>query len=183
MQPVSQDTHTLGARAPRPATSRTIGKLCRRNLLFAATLVSTLSAIGCSTTDDSPDVVFLGSDDSENLALPFSEAVRVGNLLFLSGQVGNLPGTKQLVPGGIAEQTHQTLRNMATILKRHGSSLDHVVKCTVFIADIDEWPAMNEVYKTYFGLRPPARSALGANGLALGARLEIECIAVMPPGN
>jgi reactive intermediate/imine deaminase len=130
---------------------------------------------------DSPDIVFLGSDDSASLALPFSEAVRVGDLLFLSGQIGNLPGTMQLVPGGIVAQTHQTLRNIAAVLERHGSSLDRVVKCTVFIADIAEWPAMNEVYKTYFDASPPARSALGANGLALGALLEIECIAVLAP--
>jgi reactive intermediate/imine deaminase len=110
--------------------------------------------------------------------LPFSEAVRSGDLLFVSGQIGNEPGTMQLVPGGIAAETRQTLENMRAILERHGSGLDRVVKCTVFLADIGEWPAMNEVYRTFFPARPPARSAVAGSGLALGARVEIECIAV-----
>jgi reactive intermediate/imine deaminase len=110
--------------------------------------------------------------------LPFSEAVRSGDLLFVSGQIGNEPGTMQLVPGGIAAETRQTLENMQAILERHGSGLDRVVKCTVFLADIGEWPAMNEVYRTFFSDRPPARSAVAGSGLALGARVEIECIAV-----
>ena len=113
------------------------------------------------------------------LDLPFSEAVRVGQTLYLSGQLGNVPGTLDLVPGGVGPETEQTLNNIKAVLERHGSRLDRVVKCTVFMADIGEWSAMNEVYVTFFGANPPARSALGANGLALGARLEIECIAVV----
>lgn len=89
--------------------------------------VAALILAGCSTPGGPTEIEFLGSADSESLALPFSEAVRVGDLLFLSGQVGNVPGTKRLVPGGIAEQTHQVLRNMAAILERHGSSLERVV--------------------------------------------------------
>lgn len=112
-----------------------------------------------------------------DLELPFSDAVRVGDMLYLSGQVGNLPGTNQLVEGGIAGETRQTMENIKASLERYGSSLDEVVKCTVFLADIAEWGAMNEVYKTYFPNDPPARSALGASGLALGARVEIECLA------
>jgi reactive intermediate/imine deaminase len=113
--------------------------------------------------------------------LPFSEAVRVGDLLLLSGQLGNRPGTLQLVPGGIAAQTRQTLDNVAAILARRGASLADVVKCTVMLADMAEWPAMNEVYVSYFPPDAlPARSALGVNGLALGARVEIECVAVLP---
>lgn len=113
------------------------------------------------------------------LNLPFSDAVRVGEMLYLSGQVGNLPGTLQLADGGIAGETRQTMENIKASLERHGSSLDEVVKCTVFLADIGEWGAMNEVYRTYFPTNPPARSALGASGLALGARVEIECLAAM----
>jgi reactive intermediate/imine deaminase len=110
--------------------------------------------------------------------LPFSEAVRVGETLYVSGQLGNAPGTLQLVPGGIAAEARQTLENMKAVLERHGSSMDHVVKCTVFLADMKEWPAFNEVYVKYFTKHLPARSALGASGLALGARVEMECIAV-----
>lgn len=110
--------------------------------------------------------------------LPFSPAVRVGNLLFLSGQIGNLPGTRQLVPGGIAAETRQTLENIRHVLEAAGSNLGRVVKCTVFLADIADYGAMNEVYATFFPTDPPARSTVAGSGLALGARVEIECIAL-----
>lgn len=126
-------------------------------------------------------VEHLNDPAMESLGLPFSEAVRVGDLLFLSGQIGNLPGTLELAPGGIEGETRQTLENIKATLERHGSSLDRVVKCTVFLADIAEWPRLNEVYRTYFPDRPPARSAVAGSGLALGARVEIECIAVVGP--
>ena len=113
-------------------------------------------------------------------ALPFSEAVRVGHMLYLSGQLGT-DGTGKLVPGGIGPETRQALENIRTILERHGSSLDEVVKCTVMLADIDEWAAMNQVYLTYFSSHKPARSAFGTSGLALGARLELECMAALEP--
>ena len=116
-----------------------------------------------------------GSDGS----LPFSDAVRAGDLLFLSGKIGIDPTTGKLVSGGIADETRQTMDSIKSTLERIGSSMDRVVKCTVFLADIADWPAMNEVYRTYFK-KPPARSALGASGLALDARVEIECVAVMP---
>ena len=108
---------------------------------------------------------------------PFSPAVRVGDVLYLSGQIGT-DSTGRLVPGGIAAEARQTMENIRDVLARTGSSLDRVVKCTVMMADMAEWPAMNAVYATYFPRNKPARSALGANGLALGARVEIECIAV-----
>lgn len=111
-------------------------------------------------------------------AYPFSPAVRVGNILYLSGQIGT-DSTDKLVPGGIGPETKQTLENIKDVLARTGSSMERVVKCTVMMADMKEWPAMNEVYKTYFPLAKPARSAFGATALALGARTEIECIAVM----
>lgn len=110
---------------------------------------------------------------------PFSKAVRVGHMLYLSGDLGIPPGTRQLVEGGIGPETRQTLENIKATLAANGSSLSEVVKCTVFLADINEWAAMNEVYKTYFPENPPARSALGTSGLALGARTEIECIATV----
>ena len=122
-----------------------------------------------------PEVEYLSSGSS---SLPFSEAVRVGNMLYLSGKIGSVPG-EGLVEGGIQPETRQVMENIKAVLERHGSSMERVVKCTVFLADIAEWGQMNEVYKTYFPTNPPARSALGASGLAAGARVEIECIATL----
>ena len=113
------------------------------------------------------------------MQLPFSDAVRVGNMLYLSGKIGNIPGTSELAEGGIQGETRQTLENIKATLEKYGSSMSEVVKCTVFLADIEEWGAMNEVYITYFPVNPPARSALGASGLALDSRVEIECLAAM----
>ena len=112
--------------------------------------------------------------------LPFSEAVRVGNMLYLSGQLGT-DSTGRLVAGGIRAETRQALTNITTILERHGSSVDQVVKCTAMLADIGEWAVMNEVYLTFFRSHRPARSAFGTSGLALGARLELECMAALEP--
>jgi 2-iminobutanoate/2-iminopropanoate deaminase len=110
--------------------------------------------------------------------LPFSTAVRVGDMLYLSGQIGTLPGTRDLAPGGVAGEARQTLENIKTVLEYAGSSMDRVVKCTVFLVDIEDYAAVNEVYATYFPVDPPARSALAATGLALGSQVEIECLAL-----
>lgn len=120
-------------------------------------------------------VEFLTSEGMQGL--PFSEAVRAGDLLFLSGKLGT-DASGQVVPGGIAAETRQTMENIKAALERYGSSLDRVVKATVMLADMAEWAEMNSVYVTYFKGRLPARSAMGVNGLARGARVEIECIAV-----
>jgi 2-iminobutanoate/2-iminopropanoate deaminase len=111
--------------------------------------------------------------------LPFSSAVRVDDVLFLSGQIGVQPGSRELVPGGIAEETRQTMENIKAVLEYAGSSLDRVVKCTVFLADMADYALMNSVYASFFPTDPPARSALGTNGLALGAAVEIECLALV----
>ncbi len=108
---------------------------------------------------------------------PFSPAVRVNGFLYLSGQIGT-DSSGAIVPGGIQAETRQVMENIGAVLRRSGSSFDRVVKCTVFMADMKEWGAMNEVYVTFFAAdKRPARSALGANGLALDAKVEIECIA------
>ncbi|MFN8007007.1 MAG: Rid family detoxifying hydrolase [Terriglobia bacterium] len=133
-----------------------------------------------SFSAEKPEVVYLNSPANQALGLPFSEAVRVGNMLYLAGQVGNTPGKLELVPGGIRAEAKQVMENMKAILERNGSSLDHVVKCTVFLADMKEWPTFNEIYRSYFSSHFPARSSLGTTGLALGARVEIECIAIVP---
>jgi reactive intermediate/imine deaminase len=125
-------------------------------------------------------VEFLNSGKVLPTNLPFSEAVRVGDTLYLSGQIGVLPGSMKLVPGGLEAEARQTLENIRTTLQAHGLGLGNVVKCTVMLADIAEWAAFNEIYKRFFTAPYPARSALGANGLALGARVEVECIAAYP---
>ena len=122
---------------------------------------------------------FLNSGRVLPATLAFSEAVRHGDTLYLSGQVGIAPGTMTLVSGGIREETRQAMENIKTTLEAHGCSLASVIKCTVMLADIAEWSAFNEVYVSYFSRPYPARSALGASGLALGARVEIECIAAV----
>lgn len=146
-----------------------------KRLLF---LIPALVLSGCEVTvDKSPDVAYLNMPGMEGRDLPFSSAVKVDDTLYLSGNLGNIPGTLDLAEGGIQGETRQTMENISAVLEQFGSSMDNVVKCTVFLADMAEWGAMNEVYKTFFK-NPPARSALGASGLALGARVEIECIAV-----
>lgn len=118
---------------------------------------------------------YLTSEQTRSLNLPFSDAVRVGDMLYLSGQLGNTPGTTQLVPGGIQGESRQAMENIKAILERNGSSLDQIVKCTVMIADIAEWPKFNEVYVTYFPGHKPARSAFAAAGIAFNGRVEVEC--------
>ena len=118
------------------------------------------------------------SAQNDQSDLPFSKIVKVGNILYLSGDLGVKPGTIELVPGGIGPETRQTMENIQATLKANGSGMDKVIKCLVMLADINEWAAMNEVYVTFFDT-PPARSALGASGLALDARMEIECIGVI----
>jgi len=134
---------------------------------------------GCEVAvETETEIEWLKAPGMEDMDLPFSTAVRVDNLLFLSGALGYDREKGGLVEGGIQAETRKTLENISQTLETFGSSMDKVVKCTVFLADISEWGAMNEVYTTFFPNKP-ARSALGASGLALNARTEIECIAVV----
>ena len=114
----------------------------------------------------------------DSLKLPFSEAVRVGSMLYLSGAMG-IDDAGTLVPGGIETETRRALENIRSVLERHGSSMDRVIKCTVMLADMQEWAAMNRVYVDHFSKDLPARSAFGVSGLALGGRVEIECVATV----
>jgi 2-iminobutanoate/2-iminopropanoate deaminase len=121
-------------------------------------------------------VDFISSHGTKAAGLPFSDAVRVGDILYLSGQLGTLHGKVELAPGGIEGQTRQMMENIARILTTNNRSFDDVFKCTVMLADMNQWASFNNVYVTYF--RPhrlPARSAFGAKGLALGAAVEMEC--------
>ena len=128
---------------------------------------------GCASAHRAPE--FLASTGGP--VRPFSPAVRTNGVLYLSGQIGT-DSTGRVVRGGVQAETRQTMENIRAVLSRAGSSMDRVVKCTVFMADMREWSAMNEIYVTFFdAARRPARSAMGASGLALDARVEIECIA------
>lgn len=174
-----------------PLENRTVKRFCLQRpvvlTVFPLPPLLCLFVLGCQhaeprvtgTETEKPDVQYLTSPATEDLGLPFSEAVRVGNMLYLSGQIGTLPGTTEVVPGGIQAETRQTMENIKKVLEANGSSLDRVVKVTVMLADIEEWPALNEVYVDYFPGPKPARSAFAGSGLALNARCEIEVIATV----
>jgi 2-iminobutanoate/2-iminopropanoate deaminase len=110
---------------------------------------------------------------------PYSQAIRIGDLVFTAGQIGLEPASGAIEGRTIEEQTHQVLRNLKAVLEAAGSGLDRVVKTTVFLADIKDFKAMNTVYATYFPAAPPARSAVQAAALPLGAMVEIEAIALV----
>lgn len=150
-----------------------------RKILLLVAMSGCFAHVPAAMAEQPATIQFLNSGKVVPTNLPFSEAVRVGNMLYLSGQVGIMPGTLKLVPGGLKEETRQTMENIKTSLEAHGYTMRDIVKCTVMLADISEWAAFNEVYRTFFAGRYPARSALGANGLALGARVEVECIAAV----
>ncbi len=113
-----------------------------------------------------------------NPKLPFCEAVRVGDVLYLSGQIGCPPDDPTyVVSGGIEAETRQALENVRGVLARHGVGPERVFKCLVMLADMKEWAEMNRAYARFFGEHRPARSSFATKGLALGARVEIECVA------
>ena len=114
----------------------------------------------------------------------FSLAIRSGDFIFLSGQLGAAPDSDppRVVEGGIEAETRQTFENIVAVLDAAGATLEDIIKCTVFLADIDDYAAFNAVYIEYFPRDPPARAALAASGLALGALVELDCIAVAPEG-
>jgi 2-iminobutanoate/2-iminopropanoate deaminase len=121
-------------------------------------------------------IEFYTSPQAAAAKLPFSQAVRVGDVVYLSGVLGYVPGTLRVVPGGIEAETRQTMENIGAVLKANGLTFDDVFKCTVMLADMGKWGDFNKVYLTYFKPdRLPARSAFGASSLALGAQVEVEC--------
>ena len=121
---------------------------------------------------------FITSPAAKAMNLPFSQAVSVGDILYLSGALGNVPGKLELVPGGIEAQARQTMENIGAVLKDNGLAFDNVFKCTIMLADMKQWADFNKVYVSYFKPeRMPARSAFGTNGLAIGALVEVECMA------
>ena len=165
-------------RARRPGSER----ITRRPLGSTALLIA-VAAAGCvastsvTPTPPPPAAVHAPSEGG----LPFSPVVRVGPMLYLSGQIGTTSMTPPtLVAGGIEAETRQTLENIKAVLAKNGATMDDIVKCTVMMADMREWPAMNTVYASYFPSHKPARSSFATAGLALGARVEIECLGYRP---
>lgn len=119
---------------------------------------------------------FRSSPATRAAGLPFSDAVKVGDVLYLSGHVGNLPGKLELAPGGIEAETRQMMDNIWRTLAANGLALEDVFKCTVMLADMKDFWTFNKIYMTYFNPdRLPARTGFGVAGLALGARVEMEC--------
>jgi 2-iminobutanoate/2-iminopropanoate deaminase len=137
--------------------------------------------MSCNTDTIKPvnTIVFHKTHEPKKSTAPFSDAVQVGNLFFLSGQVGMDHSVRKLVSGGIQPETRQTLENIKAVLEYHGMNMKDVVKCTVILADIEDFSVFNEIYKTYFPQKP-ARTTFAAKRLAVDAKIEIECIAVKP---
>ena len=146
-----------------------------RNSLFMAAAAAA-AALLAACASGRPTAEYLAAAGGP--PRPFSPAVRANGFIYLAGQVGT-DSSGKVVAGGIKAETRQTMENIRGVLVRSGSSFERVVKCTAFLADMGEWGAMNDVYVTFFPAdKLPARSAMGVNGLALGARVEIECIAI-----
>lgn len=139
--------------------------------------LAALFSLGMTAQSLAAEVTFHGQQQGTGTPLPFSEAVQVDGTLYLSGQLGLDPKTRKLVDGGIRPETKQTMENIKSILAKHGYTMNDVVKCLVMLADIKEWSTFNEEYMPFFTEHFPARSAFAASGLALNARVEVECIA------
>ncbi len=141
----------------------------RKSSLYAAVLVAMLPVAA------SAQITHIG----QAAGRPFSHAVKAGDTIYLSGQIG---ATAAGLAKGFDAQAHQAMRNLRDVLAKQNLTMDSIVKCTIFLGDMSKWAAFNDIYKSYFkdGVYP-ARSALGVNGLALGAELEVECIAYQGP--
>lgn len=121
----------------------------------------------------------ISTDKAPAAAGPYSQAVRVNNSIFTAGQIAIDPATGKLIEGNIAAQTRQVLKNLSAVLEAAGSSLERVVKTTVFLASLDDFAAMNQVYAEFFPTNPPARSTVEVARLPLGALVEIDAVAVI----
>ena len=149
-----------------------------KTICYAGALLLMFTA--CQNQPHETEIEHYQSEEMASLGLPFSDAVRVDNMLYLSGVIGMPPGKMELVEGGLEAEAKQIMENIKKVLEANGSSMDNAVKFTVFIDDISRWSDFNKVYVEYFPGKKPARSAFGAEGLALGAAVEVECIAVIP---
>ena len=140
------------------------------------TILAACQSVAPAPASETTDIRFVATEAIKKAGFPLSNFIEADGWLFLSGMLGTQPG-KGLVEGGIEAETRQTMINIKDTLAQEGLGMENVVKCTVMLADIAEWPAFNGVYKEFFEENYPARSAFAASGLALNARVEVECIA------
>lgn len=150
-------------------------------LLAALSFAACASFPGAAAQETAPEMEHV-SGVVFPAGVPFSEAVRIGDVIYLSGSIGtkagtDRPGTAEMVPGGIKSEARQAMEHIRVYLEAAGSSMDRIARCTVFLVDLEEWADFSEVYASFFEPPFPARSAVGVNELVLGARVEIECIA------
>ncbi|WP_062053118.1 Rid family detoxifying hydrolase [Aquimarina longa] len=148
-----------------------------KKIIIIACLLLFLISCDKKSLKSIDSTVFHKTHEPKKSKAPFSDIVQVGNMYFLSGQIGMDHSTRKLVEGGIASETKQTLENIKAVLEYHNLPMENVVKCTVILAEIEDFSVFNEIYKTYFPQKP-ARTTFAAKELARGAKIEIECIAV-----
>lgn len=153
-------------------------------LFFIVLLQSCLSLnvankkVASNSQSSQNEIQYVNSDETKEKGYPFSDATVVNGMIYLSGAIGTLPDGS-LISGGIAAETRQTMMNIKNRLEKMGGSMDDIFKCTCMLADIKDWPLMSQEYKKFFNPdKLPARSAFAGSGLALGAKLEIECMAI-----
>ena len=153
-------------------------------LFFIVLLQSCLSLnvankkVASNSLSSQNEIQYVNSDDTKEKGYPFSDATVVNGIIYLSGAIGTLPDGS-VISGGIAAETRQTMMNIKNRLEKMGGSMDDIFKCTCMLADIKDWPLMSQEYKKFFNPdKLPARSAFAGSGLALGAKLEIECMAI-----
>lgn len=145
-----------------------------KNLKNVFLILVVLIVFSCEKNNQ--NVIFHKSHEVKKQNAPFSDAVETNDFLFLAGQIGMDHSIRKLVDGGIKAETKQTIENIKAVLEHHGLSLDHVVKCTVVLSDINDFSSFNDVYTQYF-TKKPARTTFAASGLAANAKIEIEVIA------
>ena len=153
-------------------------------LFFIVLLQSCLSLnvankkVASNSQNSQSEIQYVNSDETKEKGYPFSDATVVNGIIYLSGAIGTLPDGS-VVSGGIVAETRQTMMNIKDRLEKMGGSMDDIFKCTCMLADIKDWPLMSQEYKKFFNPdKLPARSAFAGSGLALGAKLEIECMAI-----
>ena len=153
-------------------------------LFFIVLLQSCLSLnvankkVASNSQNNQNEIQYVNSDETKEKGYPFSDATVVNGIIYLSGAIGILPDGS-VISGGIAAETRQTMMNIKNRLEKMGGSMDDIFKCTCMLADIKDWPLMSQEYKKFFNPdKLPARSAFAGSGLALGAKLEIECMAI-----
>lgn len=144
---------------------------------FALLSILMSGVMATSYAQESTEIIFYKSHEPKKQNAPFSDVVQAGNMYFLAGQIGMDHTTRTLVEGGIQEETEQAIKNIEDVLAQHGMTLDNVVKCTVILANIEDFAAFNEVYTQYF-TKKPARTTYAAKGLAAKSSIEIDVIAV-----